>query len=94
MLTFPGTGEYVPDAKALRRRSLEHKGHKSISLIARRKIWNFHFFGLTFHGGFSIIYFTVVHYGARCWWRSWLRHFATSWKFGGSNPDCKVKVNL
>ena len=21
------------------------------------------------------------------WWRSWLRHFATSWKFAGSIPD-------
>ena len=25
--------------------------------------------------------------GARCWWRSWLRHFATSQKVAGSIPD-------
>ena len=26
-------------------------------------------------------------YGARCWWRSWLRHCATSRKVTGSVPD-------
>jgi hypothetical protein len=25
--------------------------------------------------------------GARCWWRSWLRHCATSRKVAGSIPD-------
>jgi hypothetical protein len=25
--------------------------------------------------------------GARCWWRSWLRHCATSRKVAGLNPD-------
>jgi hypothetical protein len=25
--------------------------------------------------------------GARCWWRSWLRHCATSQKVAGSIPD-------
>jgi len=25
--------------------------------------------------------------GARCWWHSWLRHCAKTWKFSGSIPD-------
>jgi len=29
--------------------------------------------------------------GARCWWRSWLRHRATSRKVAGSIPDCVTK---
>jgi len=30
--------------------------------------------------------------GARCWWRSWLRHCATSWKVAGSIPDGVIGI--
>ena len=30
--------------------------------------------------------------GARCWWRSWLRHYATSRKVAGSIPDGVVRI--
>jgi hypothetical protein len=30
--------------------------------------------------------------GARCWWRSWLRHCATSRKVAGSIPDVVIEI--
>jgi len=30
--------------------------------------------------------------GARCWWRSWLRHCATSRKVAGSIPDYVIGI--
>ena len=30
--------------------------------------------------------------GARCWWRSWLRHCATSRKAASSIPDCVIGI--
>ena len=30
--------------------------------------------------------------GARCWWRSWLRHCATSRKVAGSIPDGVIGI--
>jgi len=30
--------------------------------------------------------------GARCWWRSWLRHCATSQKVAGSIPDAVIGI--
>jgi len=30
--------------------------------------------------------------GARCWWRSWLRHCATSRKVAGSIPDDVIGI--
>jgi len=38
--------------------------------------------------------YTVLHHrlGARCWWRSWLRHCATSRKVAGSIPDGVIRI--
>jgi hypothetical protein len=30
--------------------------------------------------------------GARCWWRSWMRHCATSWKVAGTIPDGVTRI--
>jgi hypothetical protein len=39
------------------------------------------------------IFKTVRHQtGARCWWRSWLRHCATSQKVAGSIPDGVIGI--
>ena len=44
------------------------------------------------------MYSIHVHYaflnkcGARCWWRSWLRHCATSRKVAGSIPDVVIGI--
>ena len=35
-------------------------------------------------------YFQVAKFNARCWWRSWLRHCATSRKVVGSIPNCVI----
>ena len=35
---------------------------------------------------------TAICYGARCWWRSWLRHCATSLKVAGSIPDGVIGI--
>ena len=32
--------------------------------------------------------------GARCWCRSWLRHYATSRKVAGSIPDSVIEIFL
>jgi len=36
---------------------------------------------------YNKIFYTLCVRGARCWWRSWLRHCATSKKVAGSIPD-------
>ena len=33
----------------------------------------------------------LTKHEARCWWRSWLRHCATSRKVAGSIPDCVIE---
>jgi hypothetical protein len=33
-----------------------------------------------------------IYKGARCWWRSWLRHCATSRKVAGSIPDGVTEI--
>jgi hypothetical protein len=33
-----------------------------------------------------ILLVPITYVGARCWWRSWLRHCDTSWKVAGSIP--------
>ena len=35
---------------------------------------------------YNIIYLSLILSGTRCWWRSWLRHCATSQKVAGSIP--------
>jgi hypothetical protein len=34
----------------------------------------------------------ILNRGARCWWRSWLRHCATSRKVAGSIPDSLIGI--
>jgi hypothetical protein len=34
----------------------------------------------------------VQYNGARCWWRSWLRHCATSRKVAGSIPNGVIGI--
>jgi len=37
----------------------------------------------------------ILHMGARCWWRNWLRHCAgTSRKVAGSIPDGVTEIFL
>jgi hypothetical protein len=33
-----------------------------------------------------------IIFGARCWWRSWLRHCATSQKVAGSIPEGVIGI--
>ena len=53
---------------------------------------------VTIHNTNALRYFTpevcvcVCVYGARCWWRSWLRHCATSRKVAGSIPDGVIGI--
>jgi hypothetical protein len=39
-----------------------------------------------------LFYFAILDCGARCWWRIWLRHCATSRKVAGSIPDGVVGI--
>ena len=34
----------------------------------------------------------IIFKYARCWWRSWLRHCATSRKVAGSIPDVVIGI--
>jgi hypothetical protein len=36
--------------------------------------------------------YVITGTGARCWWRSWLRHCATSRKMSGSIPDVVIGI--
>jgi hypothetical protein len=51
-----------------------------------RTITQFHNPGVIFL--YKVLY--IWRWGARCWWRSWLIHYATSRKFAGSIPDTVV----
>ena len=41
--------------------------------------------------GMPLVAYLVCE-GARCWWRSWLRHCATSRKVAGSIPDVVIGI--
>jgi hypothetical protein len=50
-----------------------------------------HFSNLRTRGNMGIQFFIVI-YGARCWWRSWLSHCATSQKVAGFIPDGVIGI--
>jgi len=39
-----------------------------------------------------IYIYIYIYIGTRCWWRSWLRHRATSRKVAGSIPDGVIGI--
>jgi len=50
--------------------------------------WSLHFGWIAFYKQcWSYIYSVLTCTGARCWWRTWLRHSATSRKVAGSILD-------
>jgi hypothetical protein len=40
----------------------------------------------------GLMYSSVLLLGARCWWRSWLKHCATTRKVAGSIPDGVIGI--
>jgi hypothetical protein len=41
---------------------------------------------------FIVVYLRIYLFEARCWWHSWLRHWATSRKVAGSIPDGVIGI--
>ena len=58
-----------------------------LSLVIFREVINTQGFLIITSRRTIKLYSDIVQLGARCWWRSWLRHCATSRKVAGSIPD-------